>query len=408
LPAAPRHAPPLPRHHPMLAHIASALALGAPNVVYHGRWVTTASSAVCAWPMSGFTVAFNGSSVAATLTPGSDGARLKVLVDGSESGYVTLEKGASKSTYTLASHLPPGGHEATIFKITEDLTEKGTEGALHLHSVTSVDGQILDPRPVSSSVRRLEFIGDSDTAGWCSDGRPGSGDAGLKYENSFITWAAQLARGVGAAETSTVAVSGWGVTANSHPIQEVYENTFGYGSKSPKWNFSQWVPDAVVILIGPNDELTAEYRRRAAMAVEEVGQPVAEAPVVVEAGEAGVATRPRSPRSSKFITAYLALMTQVAHAYAAAPTPPKIVHVCGGSINGLDPCDDIQAANDEFNQKPPVPGFEGFYTTIGKQDWNMINQFGSKYKGCDAHYSAEGHKVVADDIRPQLEKIMGW
>ena len=100
-------------------------------------------------------------------------------------------------------------------------------------------------------------------------------------------------------------------------------------------------------------------------------------------------------------------MNEVAAAYAGAPTPPKLVHVCGGSINGLDPCDDIQTANTRFNDSPPK-GFRGYYTTISKKDWHMINKAGSKYKGCDAHYSPMGHKVLADAIRPQLEAIMGW
>ena len=40
-------------------------------------------------------------------------------------------------------------------------------------------------------------------------------------------------------------------------------------------------------------------------------------------------------------------------------------------------------------------------------DLDNINIKGSMYKGCDEHYSPAGHKVVADDIKPQLEEIMG-
>ena len=142
-------------------------------------------------------------------------------------------------------------------------------------------------------------------------------------------------------------------------------------------------------------------------------------------------------------------MQELAAAYAQAVPPPKLVSVCGGSINGLDPCDDIQVegarptshdlrstfddvhdplgsppshhpispdlglqeATKRFNAAYP-PGmpqsFQAYYTTIGKKDWQTINTRGSKYKGCDAHYSPLGHQVVADDIAPQLEAIMGW
>ena len=50
-------------------------------------------------------------------------------------------------------------------------------------------------------------------------------------------------------------------------------------------------------------------------------------------------------KSSKFIAAYLDLLGMVATNYKDALPPPKIVHVCGGSLNGLDPCSDIQEAN---------------------------------------------------------------
>ena len=136
-------------------------------------------------------------------------------------------------------------------------------------------------------------------------------------------------------------------------------------------------------------------------------------------------------------------MQEVAAAYAQAVPPPKLVSVCGGSINGLDPCDDIQVegarptshdlrpsfddvhdlrpnfdglldapgsppshplippdlglqeATKRFNAAYP-PGmpqsFQAYYTTIGKKDWQTINTRGSKYKGCDAHYSPLGHQ----------------
>merc|ERR1712216_578275 len=95
-------------------------------------------------------------------------------------------------------------------------------------------------------------------------------------------------------------------------------------------------------------------------------------------------------------------------------TPPKIIHVCGGSLNGFDPCDDIQKANQQFNteQEQSGSGMKGFYTSITKEHWNMINGPNGKgksaYNGCDGHYNEKGHAVVAMDILPQIQKIMGW
>ena len=83
--------------------------------------------------------------------------------------------------------------------------------------------------------------------------------------------------------------------------------TLGFDSTGGKWNYSSWVPDAVVILIGPNDE-----RRRLQQ--------------TADGGSRG--------QNSKFITDYLQLLTQIAKNYKGVPVPPKIVHVCGGSLNG--------------------------------------------------------------------------
>ena len=158
--------------------LAANSAIGAPDVTYHGRWSTSGASAICAWPMSAFSVSTNGSAVTATLTPGADGARLKVVVDGSDHGYVTLAAGAGRRSYTLASGLSAGSwHEVSTYKVSEDNTFKGTEGALKLHAVTSSNGEIRRTKPRGGAKpRRLEFIGDSDTAGWCADGKPKGSD----------------------------------------------------------------------------------------------------------------------------------------------------------------------------------------------------------------------------------------
>ena len=119
-------------------------------------------------------------------------------------------------------------------------------------------------------------------------------------------------------------MSGWGVTSSSGRIEDVYKHTYGFGEDSPTWNFGSWTPDAVVMLIGPNDE----SMRAAAVAALQGNHSRG---AVVEAVEVGT-------RGKSFIKAYLSLMTEVAGSYASAAVPPKLVHVCGGSINGLDPC----------------------------------------------------------------------
>ena len=186
------------------------------------------------------------------------------------------------------------------------------------------------------------------------------------------------------------AISGYGVMARTPAIQPVMDFTLGFDSAAGKWDYKSWVPDAVVILIGPNDEITLDV-------------------------EKALHLNRSAEFSSKFITDYMQMLTQIDANYLGAPTPPKFVHVCGGSLNGLDPCDDIQTASKRWNaQGKPM---RSYYTTIETEHWNMINgcSEGSKhcsgksaYNGCDGHYNSKGHAVLAADILPQLRKIMNW
>ena len=89
--------------------------------------------------------------------------------------------------------------------------------------------------------------------------------------------------------------------------------------------------------------------------------------------------------------------------------------VAGGSLNGLDPCDDIQTAIKQFNMLGL--GLKSYYTTITTKHWSEINgcksgvkkcKGKSDYNGCDGHYNVKGHGVLAGDILPQFRTLMGW
>ena len=253
--------------------------------------------------------------------------------------------------------------------------------------------------------RRLEFIGDSDTAGWCADGSPKTGDDSLKETDAYLTWAMQIARNV-SADVMVEAYSGYGVTSSSTPIQTIRDSTLGFET-DPLWNYSRWVPDAVMILIGPNDEY--EYEGPHEHEEHEHAHAAAEKPSHENSG------LKKEVGSKSFIKKYLGLLNRIKGDYAGAATTPKIIHVCGGSLNGLEPCADIQKANNQFNNQFSAEGgsgMKGYYTTITKSHWAMINgphgKGESVYNGCDGHYNVKGHGVLAADILPQLKKAMGW
>lgn len=325
------------------------------------------TNAQFAWSASQIGVRLSGAtSVEADLYGSSTGDRFLVLLDGAVVSDFVVSSGWD--TYTVAADLDAATtYGLVLWKATEDNKQKNAKGAAQFGGYRLPGGgAFLDGAPLRKA-RKLEFIGDSDTAGWCADGSASTGDSANKFQNSHETWAAQLSDALDA-EMQVQAISGIGVL--SWPIQQYLPYVLPFATGGDEWDYTQYTPDAVVLLIGPND--------------------------------------PSIALKSAFITAYKELLEQVAAAYAYAATPPKLIHVCGGSINGEDPCGAIQTANDEFNGGGRADGFEGHYVAITDDDWQMLNARGSSYLGCDSHYAPSGHAVLMNDILDQVKAVMDW
>eukprot|EP01047_Picozoa_sp_COSAG01_P078586 COSAG01_NODE_14578_length_1436_cov_1.201197_1_plen_338_part_10 len=74
-------------------------------------------------------------------------------------------------SYPLGSVTAAGTHTIEVFKVTEDNSRKGSRGSMGFGGFSlGGGGGTFGPAPPPAR-RRLEFIGDSDTAGWCADGR---------------------------------------------------------------------------------------------------------------------------------------------------------------------------------------------------------------------------------------------
>ena len=186
-------------------------------------------------------------------------------------------------SYVLVPKLPAGAKEVRILKVTEDNSQKEAKGLLTFGKFTVSGGGSIGAAPTPMK-RRLEFIGDSDTAGWCADGSPKGKDTPdmfqvrmalllvllvllllplplplllllpmpllltpplLRPQDAYQTWAQHIARNV-TAEVMVEAVSGYGVTKSSTPIQPILDNTLGFDD-AHKWDYTKWTPDAVRI-----------------------------------------------------------------------------------------------------------------------------------------------------------------
>ena len=84
-----------------------------------------------------------------------------------------------------------------------------------------------------------------------------------------------------------------------------------------------------------------------------------------------------------------------------------IILVCGGSGNGLAPCQLENRVDDHFNQRHEGSPFRVHYVSMNHTSWHRINE-SPEYLGCDKHYNAKGHQVLKDEIVDQVRGILGW
>jgi hypothetical protein len=131
----------------------------------------------------------------------------------------------------------------------------GNAGFLSLLGINT-DGVVSNP--VIEQPKRIEFLGDSLTAGYGSGFdlpagvAPANCGAGVLINDVTNDYSYFLADSFNA-EGRWVAVSGVTIFAKQPNLPGKYPYTLGSGSNPPKWDFASWVPDLVVMNLGEND-----------------------------------------------------------------------------------------------------------------------------------------------------------
>ena len=141
----------------------------------------------------------------------------------------------------VANGLDPGSaHTVVVWKLNEDTAgndgnpKRGTAIFHGFH--LDAGAQVHAPAP--RKPHKIWFIGDSDTAGWCADGKakPDTYWTAHKYENAHETWAAQLAAAVNA-EMMVTAISGYGIGAGAPAIQNNLPNSVNFDGDSTPYDY---------------------------------------------------------------------------------------------------------------------------------------------------------------------------
>lgn len=163
-----------------------------------------------------------------------------VEVDG-KLGYYVVPDG--RSTVKMAEDLPAGKHTIKIHKGTDNKKE-----VFYIHSV-AYTGTL---EAAAAASRRIEFVGDSITAG--------TGvffeDCGYDSTQSWFVYANMVSDALGADHYS-VANGGWRFTSTYAPsasMAVIYDDVSMHDASLGTYDFA-WEPDVVVINLGTNDAI---------------------------------------------------------------------------------------------------------------------------------------------------------
>lgn len=334
----------------------------------------------CAWPGCRIVARFKGTSVSARLSEITEDwmmggpSEWDVSIDGQLLPKIVTTSNAGPKDYVLASGLPDAVHVVELYKRSE--AQNGTTQFL---GYDLGGGELLAP-PVRKA-RKIEIIGDSQPAAFGVEG-VGQGPMcpGLNYaaqwQNFRKSFGAKLGEGLNAEVFGTV-YSGKGMVKNIwHPdpftMPMLFPRTLPTDPNSA-WDFSTYVPDVVIIMMGGNDFA--------------VGQPADTGPATL----------------AQFTDAYDAFVVTVRQKYPAA----HVFLVTSPSVSDEQP-------PDRYSRTNVMAGIDGVVSRRhGAGDTKVYSATPpvaapSELTGCEGHGSPQFHQRVANDLAPLIRAKTGW
>lgn len=212
------------------------------NVRLSGRFDRTEPFAPrFSWPGTAVVSRFKGTKLGVRLK--DDGKNwFQVILDGEPSAVFKVESG--RELYLVAEGVADGVHDVQLYKRTE--AEMGETTFLGFDAPT----QLLPPTTMPD--RRIEFIGDSITAGYGNEGPGALCPYKAEQENEYVTYGAIAARTLGAEHTN---LSWSGKTVGE--MTNFYERTLP-SRADLRWDFASWTPQLVVVNVGTNNFAVAD------------------------------------------------------------------------------------------------------------------------------------------------------
>ncbi len=331
---------------------------GTPAIRFVGRIDrTNAAGPRFAWPGTTVLARFTGSSIGVRLS--GPPTYFDVSIDG-VAQPAPLVVMAGKTDYPLATGLSAGPHELSVYRRSE-AGIAGTGDTTFLGLILDPTGALLAPSPPAT--RRIEIVGDSITTGYGDQSVNGACPNVLAAQDHDVAFGADAARVLGA-DLITIAWTAKGMYRNNggdmtDTMPILYGRTLP-DQTTDTWDFTSWIPDAVVIYLGNND-----FGRG------DPGQP--------------------------YVTAYEAFIARIRGHY------PNALIVCTIGPNLADP----KLSQERAYVKAIVAA------TVAAGDdkidfLEMPQPTAAEGTGCGGHPLASTHKRMADALVAELKTRLAW
>ncbi len=217
-----------------------------PGLYYIGRIDNHDQQApVLIWQGTEVRTSFTGKNIGFRFSGAWGQNYFNVIIDGSIK-LLKLKEGATQD-YLLAATLPEGTHHLILYKRSEAMF-----GNVSFRGLILEKGAVLGSKPEPLPLR-IEFYGDSITAGACNEDLNADQYEDSSTHNNYLSYAAITARSLNA-EHFNIAVSGTGLCYSWNPIlmPEVYDKLYP-DKTSGEYVAQGRKPDIVLINLGQND-----------------------------------------------------------------------------------------------------------------------------------------------------------
>ena len=201
-----------------------------------------------AWSGSELRARFTGTRLALRFTPSRGGLNhFTVEIDGRPHVLALAAVGTGTADWRLRDPLPPGEHSLRIVKRTEGAMAEAVFHGLLLGD----DGRLLEPPPARPL--KLEFYGDSITAGACNGDMGDDQYEDLSTHDGTRAYGALTAQRLGA-DYVGIAVSGIGITRTwgEYLMPQVWDRV-APRPDAPVAPRDPHAPEVVLVNLGQND-----------------------------------------------------------------------------------------------------------------------------------------------------------